>query len=139
MNKPLNVGNTPRALATLKLTVLLSAFGIASVSYGQSTPPLPQNADQVVIAKPPPPPKVVKPKQGTGNFAVHCPECGEMEVLKALTVVTNGGRADSAGMIVELTVTAKCPKTKKKFVMSAERTYPVRPRAVEVDAKPDKK
>jgi len=108
----------------------------AGAALAQDGPPLP--AEIVVQTNPPPVVKVVKPKQGTGNFAVMCPDCERVEIVKALTIRTNGCRTVQGGMIVEMTVTAKCPRMKRKFEMSAERFYKARPKAVEVDAAPDK-
>lgn len=105
-------------------------------TFGQaSEPPMPPGAliqtnHQIV--------KVVKPKQGTGNFAAWCPQCDTLEIVKAIKIQTNGGRIEGSLSIAELKVTAKCPNTKKTFEFSAERTYQVKPKAVEVDANPDK-
>lgn len=116
--------------------MLWSACAIGSLTCGQSTLPLPPGTETVTV--PSPPPRVVKPKQDTGNFAVRCPYCGDIEVVKAIKMQTNGGRLEGSYNFVQITVTAKCPDTKKKFQFPAERKYPVQTMGVEVDAKPAK-
>jgi len=82
--------------------------------------------------------QVVKPKQGTGTFAVWCPHCGSLEIVKAMSIQTNGWNlVERPGFAVSsIAVTAKCPETKRKFTFSTERAYKVYPKAVEVEAPP---
>lgn len=117
-----------------KKTLIVSTIMLVSlITYAQE-PPTPPGAEQ---SSPHEAVRVVKPKQDTGHFAVFCPKCGQLEVVKALKMSTNGGSSvERPGFsTVYVTVTARCPSGKKKdtFTFHVKRYYKVQPDAVEVE------